>query len=78
MKFELGFNVESIMLPTRLHLVGILGEPTKFEHAHLFMTRVQKSTLMKHETYLNAEGIKVLICVISCNTFTYKRSGCKG
>ena len=78
MKFELGFNVESVMLPPRLHLVGISGEPTKFEHAHLFMIRVQKSTLMKHETYFNAEGIKVLICVISSNTFTSKSRGCKG
>ena len=78
MKFELGFNVESILLPTRLHLVGLSDEPTKFEHAHLFMIRVQKSTFMKHETYFNAEGIKVLICVISCNTFTYKSRGCKG
>ena len=50
MKFELGFNVESVLLPTRLHLVGLLGELTKSEHAHLFMIRVQKSTLMKHET----------------------------
>ena len=78
MKFELGFNVELFLLPTRLHLVGLSGEPTKFEHAHLFMIRVQKSTLMKHDTYFNAEGIKVLICVISCNTFTYKSRGCKG
>ena len=78
MKFELGFNAELVLLPTRLHLVGLSGEPTKFEHANLFMIRVQNSTLMKHETYFNAEEIKVLICVISCKTFTSKRRGCKG
>ena len=78
MKFELGFNVELFLLPTRLHLVILSSEPTKFEHAHLLMIRVQKSTLMKHENYFNAEEIKVLICVIYCDTFTSKSRGCKG